>query len=70
MNWIDAIRGTQQTTSPFEYSARLTEIMLLGVVALNAGRKIEYDGAAMKVKNVADSDALLKRKYREGWSLG
>jgi len=43
--------------------------MLLGVVALNAGRKIEYDGAAMKVKNVPDSDSLLKRKYREGWSL-
>ena len=69
MNWIDAIRGTQQTTSPFEYSARLTEIMLLGVVALNAGRKIEYDGAAMKVKNVPDSDALLKRQYRAGWEL-
>ena len=69
MNWVDAIRGTQKTTSPFEYSARLTEIMLLGVVALNAGKKIEYDGAAMKVKNVPDSDALLKRKYRSGWEL-
>ena len=45
MNWIDAIRGTQKTTSPFEYSAKLTEIMLLGVAALNAGKKIQYDGA-------------------------
>ena len=69
MNWVDAIRGKQKTTSPFEYSARLTEIMLLGVVALNAGKKIEYDGAAMRVKNVPDSDALLKRKYRAGWEL-
>ena len=69
MNWIDAIRGTQKTTSPFEYSAKLTEIMLLGVVALNAGKKIQYDGANMKITNVADSDALLKRAYREGWKL-
>jgi len=69
MNWIDAIRGTQKTTSPFEYSAKLTEIMLLGVAALNAGKKIHYDGAAMKVTNVPDSDALLKRKYRAGWEL-
>jgi len=69
MNWVDAIRGTQKTTSPFEYSAKLTEIMLLGVAALNAGRKITYDGAAMKVTNVPDSDALLKRKYRAGWEL-
>jgi predicted dehydrogenase len=68
MNWIDAIRGTQKTTSPFEYSAKLTEIMLLGVAALNAGKKIEYDGAGMKVTNVPDSDALLKRRYREGWA--
>jgi predicted dehydrogenase len=69
MNWIDAIRGTQKTTSPFEYSAKLTEIMLLGVAALNAGKKIQYDGANMKVTNVPDSDALLKRTYREGWAL-
>ncbi|HEU5137610.1 MAG TPA: Gfo/Idh/MocA family oxidoreductase [Steroidobacteraceae bacterium] len=69
MNWIDAIRGTQKTTSPFEYSGKLTEIMLLGVAALNAGRKIEYDGANMKVTNVPDSDALLRRQYRSGWPL-
>jgi predicted dehydrogenase len=69
MNWIDAIRGTQKTTSPFEYSGKLTEIMLLGVAALNAGKKIQYDGANMKITNVADSDALLKRNYREGWAL-
>ena len=69
MNWVDAIRGRQKTTSPFEYSARLTEIMLLGVVALNAGKKIQYDGANMRVTNVPDSDALLKRAYRKGWEL-
>ena len=69
MNWVDAIRGTQKTTSPFEYSGKLTEIMLLGVVALNAGKKIEYDGANMKITNVPDSDALLKRAYRTGWEL-
>jgi predicted dehydrogenase len=69
MNWIDAIRGTQKATSPFAYSAKLTEIMLLGVVALNAGKKIHYDGAHMKITNVPDSDALLKRAYRSGWGL-
>jgi predicted dehydrogenase len=67
MNWIDAIRGTQKASTPFEYSAKLNEIMLLGVVALNAGRKIQYDGAGMRVTNVSNSDALLKRTYRDGW---
>jgi predicted dehydrogenase len=69
MNWVDAIRGTQKTTSPFEYSARLTEIMLLALAALNAGKRIDYDGANMRIRNVPDSDALLKRRYREGWDL-
>jgi hypothetical protein len=43
--------------------------MLLGVVALNAGKKIHYDGAHMKITNVPDPDALLKRAYRSGWGL-
>jgi hypothetical protein len=69
MNWIEAIKGNAKTTSPFEYAAPLTEVMLLGIAALNAGKKIEYDAANMRIKNVADSDALLKRKYREGWEI-
>jgi predicted dehydrogenase len=69
MNFIEAIRGNAKATSPFDYAARLTEVMLLGVAALNAGKKIEYDGANMRIKNVPDSDALLKRQYRAGWGL-
>lgn len=69
MNWIDAIRGNAEASSPFAYAARLTEVMLLGVAALNAGKKIEYDADNMRITNVPDSDALLKRKYRAGWEL-
>jgi predicted dehydrogenase len=69
MNWIDAIKGNAQPTSPFEYAAPLTEVMLLGIAALNAGKKIEYDAGGMRIKNVPESDALLKRKYRSGWGI-
>jgi hypothetical protein len=41
--------------------------MLLGIVALNAGKKIEYDGANMRVTNVAAANDFLKREYRTGW---
>jgi hypothetical protein len=37
------------------------------VVALNAGKKIEYDGANMRVTNVAAANEFLKREYRTGW---
>ncbi|MCC6162702.1 MAG: Gfo/Idh/MocA family oxidoreductase [Acidobacteria bacterium] len=69
MNWIDAIRGRQEVTCPFSYAAKLTEVMLLGVVALNAGKKITYDGANMRIPNAPDAEQFLRRQYRQGWSL-
>ena len=69
MNWIEAIKGKAEATSPFSYAARLTEVMLLGVVALNAGKKIQYDGANMKIPNAPQAEQFLKRQYRQGWSL-
>ncbi len=58
-----------QASTPFEYAAKLTEVMLLGVVALSAGEKIHYDGANMKITNSSKANDLLKREYRRGWSL-
>src|SRR5688500_12900287 len=45
MNWIEAIQGKQEISSPIEFAARLTEVMLLGIVSLRAGTKIYYDAA-------------------------
>jgi predicted dehydrogenase len=67
MNWVNAAKGKAQASCPFEYAARLTEVMLLGVVALRAGKKIEYDGANMRVTNVVAANEYLKREYRQGW---
>jgi predicted dehydrogenase len=71
LNWARAAKGIGKTTSPFEYAAPLTEVMLLGLVALRTGqgRKIYYDGELMKITNIADANAFLKREYRNGWSL-
>ncbi|HZP48977.1 MAG TPA: Gfo/Idh/MocA family oxidoreductase [Vicinamibacterales bacterium] len=69
MNWVDAATGKTQASSPFDYAAKLTEVMLLGIVALKVGRKIEYDGASMRVTNVAAANEFLGREPRSGWSL-
>jgi predicted dehydrogenase len=68
MNWVDAAKGKTEASCPFEYAARLTEVMLLGVVALHAGKKIDYDAANMRVTNVLPANDHLKREYRQGWS--
>jgi hypothetical protein len=70
-NFIDACKGKTQPSAPFEYSASLTEVMLLGLVALRTGqgKKILYDGDAMRVTNAPEANAFLGREYRSGWSL-
>jgi predicted dehydrogenase len=70
MNWVEAMKGKAEASSPFEYAARLTEVMLLGVVALKANTKIHYDGANMRITNNAPAaNDFLRRDYREGFKL-
>jgi predicted dehydrogenase len=68
MNWVDAAKGVAKISCPIEYAAQLTEVMLLGIVALRAGRKIEYDAANMRITNVAPANQFLQREPRPGWS--
>jgi hypothetical protein len=69
MNWVDAAKGKTQASCPFDYAATLTEVMLLGIVALRAGTKIHYDGANMRVTNSTAANDFLRRDYRQGWAL-
>ena len=73
MNWINAIRGTDQISCPFSYAAHLTEIMLLGIAALRAETKIHYDGANMRITNTGlkgeDLNHVLTREYRGNHKL-
>ncbi len=67
--WFDACKGSLKTSCDFDYSGKMIEQMLLGLVAYRAGKKIEYDGAAGRVTNAPEANALLSRHYREGWTL-
>src|SRR5256885_17036807 len=69
--WVNAIKESRpcEPMSNFDYAGRLTETVLLGVVALRAGGKIEWDAAAMRVRNNSDADQYLRRDYRKGFSI-
>ena len=71
INWANAIMGKAPPSSDLAYAAKLTETMLLGIVALRTGQgvKIDYDAANMRVTNHADANQYLQREYRAGWSL-
>ncbi len=68
MNWVEAIKGNAEPSSPFSYASRLTEVMLLGIVSLRAGAKIQYDGGNMLVTDVAKANDFLTREYRQGYT--
>jgi predicted dehydrogenase len=69
MDWVDAIRENRDANSPFSYASRLTEVMLLGLVALRAGQgvPIQYDGEQMRVTSHPEVNAFLQREPRSGW---
>jgi predicted dehydrogenase len=69
--WAQAIAANDSTLaiSNFEYSARLTETVLLGNLALKAGKEVKWDPVAGKATNDEAINKLLGREYRQGWSL-
>ncbi len=69
-DWLDAIKGGPEASSNFAYGARLTEIGLLGLVAMRTGKKLTWDAEAMKATNAPQADAFIKESYRKGWEIG
>ena len=65
-----AIKAGGKAGSDFSYGGPLTEIGLLGVVAIKmAGTKLEWDAERMQFVNCAEANAYLNPPYRAGWSL-
>ena len=71
LEWIAAIKAgrPQDCYSRFAIGAQLTEIMLLGGVALRVGKKIEWDGPNMRALNCPEAAQFIKRDNRAGWVL-
>ena len=68
-NWLDACKNGGPTVSNFEYGARLTEFILLGNLAIRAGKRIYWDDANMKVKDMPELDSLIREVYTPEWDL-
>ena len=69
LEWIAACKGGTAGYSDFDIAAYLTEIILLGCVALRVGKKIEWDGPNMLARNAPEAAQFVRRQYRKGWEL-
>lgn len=69
VEWFEACKGGKPAFSNFEYSAPLTEVVLLGNVAVRSGKVLNWDGDKMEITNVPEANQYLKENYRSGWSI-
>jgi hypothetical protein len=67
--WVRACKGGPAALSNCDYSGPMCEAVLLGNVAIRAGKKIEWDAKALKVTNAPEANRFVSKEYRQGWEL-
>ena len=65
--WVDACRGGSPPGADFDHAGLLTEVCLLGNVALRADKKLHWDGPNLRVTNDEAANQWLRREDRTGW---
>jgi predicted dehydrogenase len=63
--WIDACKGEGPAPGAnFDFSGPLTEMVLLGNLAVRTGKTIDWDPYRMRCTNVPEANAYVRRRYR------
>jgi predicted dehydrogenase len=64
-----AIRGEgpKPISNFVDHAGPLTEMVLVGNLAVHLGKKIDWNSQDMKARGLPEVDDSLKRKYRVGW---
>jgi predicted dehydrogenase len=69
-DWLRAVRQGGKAGSDFSYGGPLTELAMLGVIALKLpGTKLEWDAANMRFTNNEQANQHVNPPYRQGWTL-
>jgi predicted dehydrogenase len=70
VEFVQAIKAGKQSVSNFpDYAGPLTETVLLGNLAVWAGKKVDWDAKNLKATNAPEVEALIRPTYRKGWTL-
>src|ERR1051325_2150243 len=69
-DWAEAIRTGRQAGSNFAYGGPLTQVALLGLIALRfPGQALQWTDEAMRFTNSEAANTHLRSTYRSGWKL-
>ncbi len=74
--WINACKGGKPAGSNYDWAARLTEIVLMGNIALRKSlrdkldrHKLLWDAKTKSFSNLPEANQFLHKTYRDGWTL-
>ncbi|HRZ34821.1 MAG TPA: Gfo/Idh/MocA family oxidoreductase [Candidatus Paceibacterota bacterium] len=67
--WAEACRGGESAGCNFKWAEPLTEIVLLGNIAIRTGKLLEWDAARGSFTNSPEANRQLHDDYQNGWSL-
>jgi len=68
-NFLEACMGGEPADSNFEYSVPLTEMVILGNLAIRTNKKVTWDSANMRASSPEEANQFVSREYRRGWEL-
>ncbi len=68
-DWIDSAKKGVKSCADFGYSAHLTEVVLLGNVAIRTGKILYWDAKNMKATNAPEADIYINPPYYNGYKL-
>jgi predicted dehydrogenase len=70
VEWVQACKGGPPAGSNFiDHAAHLTEVVMLGNIALRTKVKLLWDGPNLRFTNYEEANQLIHPPYRAGWSL-
>jgi len=66
--WLEAIKGSRpKPGSSFDYASPLTEMILLGCVAIRAGETIEWNSKKGRIINKPKLNQYINNPYHDCW---
>jgi hypothetical protein len=67
--WTQACKEGKETVCPVTFGCEMTELALLGSLALRTRRVLQWDAGKMRITNNRQANALIDPPYRTGWEL-
>lgn len=67
--WVEACKNGERTVCPVEFGCEMTEVALLGSLALRTGRLLKWDSTNACITNDNEANQLIDPPYRKEWAI-